>query len=105
MQLKDYTTIRNHLQDYVARSGIKVWIGTEYTNYALYELITPVVCYNVFNEFIFVNIFSSDVYAAHVVHMTLLFETIAAVCVCVGFSPSHYLKPSRSFDNSKYVWM
>lgn len=43
VQLKNYTTVRNHLQDYVARSGIKVWIGTEYTNYALYELITPVV--------------------------------------------------------------
>lgn len=60
VQLKNYTDVRNHLQDYVARSGIKVWIGTEYTNYALYELITPVVCSNVFIELICANIFSSD---------------------------------------------
>lgn len=81
MQLKDYTTIRNDLQDYVARSGIKVWIGTEYTNYALYELITPVVCYHVFSELICVNIFSSDVYAAHVVHMKLIFEASVFITV------------------------
>ncbi|CAF94931.1 unnamed protein product, partial [Tetraodon nigroviridis] len=42
VKLKNYTTVRNHLQEYVAQSGIKVWIGIEYTNYALYELITPV---------------------------------------------------------------
>lgn len=31
------------LKNYMTTSGVKVWIGTEYTNYALYELITPEV--------------------------------------------------------------
>lgn len=43
VQLRSYDSVREQLQNYVARPGIKVWIGTEYTNYALYELITPVV--------------------------------------------------------------
>lgn len=41
VQLKSYDSVRDHLQTYVAQPGVKVWIGTEYTNYALYELITP----------------------------------------------------------------
>uniref|UniRef100_A0A671W4N5 X-prolyl aminopeptidase (aminopeptidase P) 2, membrane-bound n=1 Tax=Sparus aurata TaxID=8175 RepID=A0A671W4N5_SPAAU len=41
VQLKSYDTVRDDLQKYVAQPGVKVWIGTEYTNYALYELITP----------------------------------------------------------------
>ncbi|XP_031718382.1 xaa-Pro aminopeptidase 2 [Anarrhichthys ocellatus] len=41
VQLKSYDTVRHHLKKYVAQSGVKVWIGTEYTNYALYEIITP----------------------------------------------------------------
>ncbi|XP_059201471.1 xaa-Pro aminopeptidase 2 [Centropristis striata] len=41
VQLKSYDSVREHLKWYVAQPGVKVWIGTEYTNYALYELITP----------------------------------------------------------------
>ncbi|XP_035017379.2 xaa-Pro aminopeptidase 2 [Hippoglossus stenolepis] len=41
VQLKSYDTVRDHLKTYVAQPGVKVWIGTEYTNYALYEVITP----------------------------------------------------------------
>ncbi|XP_032383742.1 xaa-Pro aminopeptidase 2 isoform X1 [Etheostoma spectabile] len=41
VQLKSYDTVRDHLKKYVAQPGVKVWIGTEYTNYALYEIITP----------------------------------------------------------------
>ncbi|KAM9356538.1 xaa-Pro aminopeptidase 2 [Symphorus nematophorus] len=41
VQLKEYDTVRENLKKYVAKPGVKVWIGTEYTNYALYELITP----------------------------------------------------------------
>lgn len=41
VQLKEYNTVRDQLKQYVAKPGIKVWIGTEYTNYALYEIITP----------------------------------------------------------------
>uniref|UniRef100_A0A669E7G4 X-prolyl aminopeptidase (aminopeptidase P) 2, membrane-bound n=1 Tax=Oreochromis niloticus TaxID=8128 RepID=A0A669E7G4_ORENI len=41
VQLKGYDTILDHLKNYVTRPGVKVWIGTEYTNYALYEVITP----------------------------------------------------------------
>ncbi|XP_068447841.1 xaa-Pro aminopeptidase 2 [Clinocottus analis] len=41
VQLKSYDTVRENLKKYVARPGVKVWIGTEYTNYALYEIITP----------------------------------------------------------------
>lgn len=52
MQLKSYDSVRAQLQDYVARPGIKVWIGTEYTNYALYELITPVVWLSFIYEFV-----------------------------------------------------
>lgn len=44
VQLKGYDTILDHLKNYVTRPGVKVWIGTEYTNYALYEVITPQVC-------------------------------------------------------------
>ncbi|XP_057705363.1 xaa-Pro aminopeptidase 2 isoform X1 [Corythoichthys intestinalis] len=40
VQLKSYDTVSDHLKEYVnSRPGIKVWIGTEYTNYALYEVI------------------------------------------------------------------
>ncbi|XP_063350715.1 xaa-Pro aminopeptidase 2 [Pelmatolapia mariae] len=41
VQLKGYDTILDHLKNYVTRPEVKVWIGTEYTNYALYEVITP----------------------------------------------------------------
>ncbi|KAF7651123.1 hypothetical protein LDENG_00115910 [Lucifuga dentata] len=41
VQLKSYDTVRNDLKEYVAKPGVKMWIGTEYTNYALYEIITP----------------------------------------------------------------
>uniref|UniRef100_UPI0037E7BAA8 xaa-Pro aminopeptidase 2 n=1 Tax=Semicossyphus pulcher TaxID=241346 RepID=UPI0037E7BAA8 len=41
VKLKSYDTVRDILKEYVSQAGVKVWIGTEYTNYALYELITP----------------------------------------------------------------
>nr|XP_020448488.1 xaa-Pro aminopeptidase 2 [Monopterus albus]XP_020448497.1 xaa-Pro aminopeptidase 2 [Monopterus albus] len=41
VQLKNYDTVRDHLKTYVAQPGVKVWISTGYTNYALYEVITP----------------------------------------------------------------
>uniref|UniRef100_A0A8D3D4Q4 X-prolyl aminopeptidase (aminopeptidase P) 2, membrane-bound n=1 Tax=Scophthalmus maximus TaxID=52904 RepID=A0A8D3D4Q4_SCOMX len=41
VQLKSYDAVRDDLKTYVAQPGVKVWIGTEYTNYALYEIITP----------------------------------------------------------------
>lgn len=41
VQLKNYDTVLDHLKTYVAQPRVKVWIGTEYTNYALYEIITP----------------------------------------------------------------
>lgn len=44
VQLKGYNTTLDDLKSYVARPEVKVWIGTEYTNYALYEVITPQVC-------------------------------------------------------------
>lgn len=43
VQLKSYDAVRDDLKTYVAQPGVKVWIGTEYTNYALYEIITPEV--------------------------------------------------------------
>lgn len=55
VQLKSYDSVRAQLQEYVARPGIKVWIGTEYTNYALYELITPVVRLSFIHEFVSVS--------------------------------------------------
>lgn len=39
VQLERYDSARSHLTTYVAKSGVKVWVGTEYTNYALYEVI------------------------------------------------------------------
>ncbi|XP_077464723.1 xaa-Pro aminopeptidase 2 isoform X1 [Stigmatopora argus] len=40
VQLKSYDVILDDLKEYVnSRPGIKVWIGVEYTNYALYEVI------------------------------------------------------------------
>lgn len=44
VQLKHYNTVRDHVKNYVAKPEVKVWIGTEYTNYALYEIIKPAVC-------------------------------------------------------------
>ncbi|KAK2848922.1 hypothetical protein Q5P01_008756 [Channa striata] len=41
VQLKSYNSVLDDLKTYVERAGVKVWIGTEYTNYALYEIITP----------------------------------------------------------------
>uniref|UniRef100_A0A7N6FDC4 X-prolyl aminopeptidase (aminopeptidase P) 2, membrane-bound n=1 Tax=Anabas testudineus TaxID=64144 RepID=A0A7N6FDC4_ANATE len=41
VQLKSYDSVLDDLKMYVDQPGIKVWIGTEYTNYALYEIITP----------------------------------------------------------------
>uniref|UniRef100_A0A8C5HAP8 Xaa-Pro aminopeptidase 2 n=1 Tax=Gouania willdenowi TaxID=441366 RepID=A0A8C5HAP8_GOUWI len=41
VQLKSYDSVLDHVKQYVATPGVKVWIGTEYTNYALYEIITP----------------------------------------------------------------
>lgn len=54
VQLKSYDTVRDDLQKYVAQPDVKVWIGTEYTNYALYELITP----EVYNNIIYLIIFT-----------------------------------------------
>ncbi|XP_033830046.1 xaa-Pro aminopeptidase 2 [Periophthalmus magnuspinnatus] len=41
VQLMSYDSVLSEVQKYVARPKVKVWIGTEYTNYALYEIITP----------------------------------------------------------------
>ncbi|XP_053179736.1 xaa-Pro aminopeptidase 2 [Scomber japonicus] len=41
VKLKEYTSVQDELKTFVAQPGVKVWIGTEYTNYALYEVITP----------------------------------------------------------------
>lgn len=43
VQLKPYDSVLQDLRTYVGQPGVKVWIGTEYTNYALYEII-PQVC-------------------------------------------------------------
>lgn len=45
VQLKSYDTVLAHVKEYVSQPGVKVWIGTEYTNYALYEIIKPAVHY------------------------------------------------------------
>ncbi|XP_046876758.1 xaa-Pro aminopeptidase 2 [Hypomesus transpacificus] len=41
VQLMDYDNVRENLREYVSSPEVKVWIGTEYTNYALFELISP----------------------------------------------------------------
>uniref|UniRef100_A0A665UGW3 X-prolyl aminopeptidase (aminopeptidase P) 2, membrane-bound n=1 Tax=Echeneis naucrates TaxID=173247 RepID=A0A665UGW3_ECHNA len=41
VQLKSYDSVLAEVKKYVAQPKVKVWIGTEYTNYALYEIITP----------------------------------------------------------------
>ncbi|XP_072252503.1 xaa-Pro aminopeptidase 2 [Leuresthes tenuis] len=41
VQLKSYDSVLEHLKLYVAKPRVKVWIGIEYTNYALFEIITP----------------------------------------------------------------
>lgn len=43
VQLKSYDSVSENIESYVSQIGVKVWIGTEYTNYALYQLITPQV--------------------------------------------------------------
>ncbi|XP_068182051.1 xaa-Pro aminopeptidase 2 [Antennarius striatus] len=39
VQLKSYETVVDELKKYVKQPETKVWIGTEYTNYALYEIV------------------------------------------------------------------
>ncbi|XP_028272108.1 xaa-Pro aminopeptidase 2 [Parambassis ranga] len=41
VQLRSYDSVLSHVKNYVVQPGVEVWIGTEYTNYALYEVITP----------------------------------------------------------------
>ncbi|XP_043113869.1 xaa-Pro aminopeptidase 2 isoform X2 [Puntigrus tetrazona] len=41
VQLLEYSSVRSYLQSYLQRPNVRVWVGTEYTNQALYELITP----------------------------------------------------------------
>uniref|UniRef100_A0A8C2EYB7 X-prolyl aminopeptidase (aminopeptidase P) 2, membrane-bound n=1 Tax=Cyprinus carpio TaxID=7962 RepID=A0A8C2EYB7_CYPCA len=41
VQLLEYSSVRTYLQSYLQRPNVRVWVGTEYTNQALYELITP----------------------------------------------------------------
>lgn len=41
VQLKSYDSVLTEVKKYVAKPGVKVWIGTESTNYALYEIIRP----------------------------------------------------------------
>lgn len=43
MQIKDYDKVLEELKTYVVRPDIKLWLGTEYTNYAIYEIIKPMV--------------------------------------------------------------
>ncbi|XP_053329883.1 xaa-Pro aminopeptidase 2 [Spea bombifrons] len=38
VQLLDYHSIRETLSDYV-KGNVKIWVGTKYTNYGLYEII------------------------------------------------------------------
>uniref|UniRef100_A0A8C5ARA1 X-prolyl aminopeptidase (aminopeptidase P) 2, membrane-bound n=1 Tax=Gadus morhua TaxID=8049 RepID=A0A8C5ARA1_GADMO len=40
VQLREYDAVRLDLAAYVLLPGVKVWVGTEYTNYALYEVIS-----------------------------------------------------------------
>lgn len=43
VQLYEYETVREYLKRYLMEFSVRVWVGTEYTNQALYELITPEV--------------------------------------------------------------
>lgn len=43
VQLLEYSSVRSYLQSYLQRPNVRVWVGTEYTNQALYEIITPEV--------------------------------------------------------------
>ncbi|TRY74247.1 hypothetical protein DNTS_020517 [Danionella cerebrum] len=42
VQLMEYNSVRSNLELYLQRDNVRVWVGTEYTNQALYEIITPV---------------------------------------------------------------
>lgn len=56
VRLKSYDAILDHLKEYVSsRTGVKVWIGTEYTNYALFEVIKPEVQYATYITVFFVT--------------------------------------------------
>ncbi|ROL51777.1 Xaa-Pro aminopeptidase 2 [Anabarilius grahami] len=41
VQLLEYSSVRTYLRNYLQGPNTRVWVGTEYTNQALYELITP----------------------------------------------------------------
>ncbi|CAL1613777.1 unnamed protein product [Knipowitschia caucasica] len=41
VQLRSYDSVLEQVQAYVAKAQVKVWIGADYTNYALFEIIKP----------------------------------------------------------------
>lgn len=47
VQLLEYGQERNLLKDYLTKPNTRVWVGTEYTNQALYELIPEVNTHSV----------------------------------------------------------
>lgn len=57
VQFKSYDNVLEELKKYVAQPDIKVWVGTEYTNFALYEIIKPMVCMDIFKILFFFAIF------------------------------------------------
>ena len=43
VQLREYGAVHRDLEGYVQTPGVRVWVGTEYTNYALYQVISAQV--------------------------------------------------------------
>ncbi|XP_076877065.1 xaa-Pro aminopeptidase 2 [Brachyhypopomus gauderio] len=41
VQLREYDSVHTHLLEYMQGPEVRVWVGTEYTNQALYQLISP----------------------------------------------------------------
>lgn len=66
VQLFEYETVREHLKKYLTELNVRVWVGTEYTNQALYELIIPEVrpgygCVQDYTQHYHINNFTGQV--------------------------------------------
>lgn len=80
VQLKDYDKVLEELKKYVAQPDIKVWVGTEYTNYALYEIIKPMVCTDIFKMiFVFDDAFFLLLFPASYKELAYIFAVTGPV--------------------------
>ncbi|KAJ3587496.1 hypothetical protein NHX12_011093 [Muraenolepis orangiensis] len=94
VQLRNYDTVRPNLQDYVSKAGVRVWVGTEYTNYALYEVIAAQAVKDETEQRILRNAHVRD--AVAVMQLLMWLETAVPKGKETELSAAHYVNECRS---------